>query len=236
MRFVNGLSSEAPKRYPGRMELDLEATLKGRVKVVWAELEGLHHQEDPGFRGYLDAICSELFEKYGEARPSEIERLAPARELYRATGTDPTRYRPSSEALLRRVLRGKRLYRLDPIVDTGNLFSLVSGLPLGLYDRSTLRGSILLRLGRQGEGYRGIRKDWVNVGGRLCLADEEGPFGSPTSDSQRCRVRESSTKILFILYAPASVDERWLRERGEELSSSFRRWNGGEVVASGASS
>lgn len=219
--------------YDAPMNIELHPDLKGRVLAAWGLLKGLGHEEDPGFRDHLETVCADFARRYEGMPPSEIEQLAPARELYRSVGMDPTRHRPSSEALLRRAIQGKGLYRLDPIVDTGNLFSMSAGLPLGLYDASRIRGDVVLRLGEEGEGFEGIRKGRVNVSGRLCLSDGEGAFGSPTSDSDRCRIRQETADILYLLYAPASLDSAWLREQGEALADSFLRWNGGKKADSG---
>ncbi len=215
------------------MHLILDPQLQTRVQAAWLSMDGLHHEEHPDFRAEIDASCARLAELHAGCKPSEIPVLAPARELYRALGMDPTRHRPSSEALLRRLLQGKDLYRLDPVVDTGNLFSLIHSLPLGLYDRSRLHGDITLRLGHDGESYEGIRKGRVNVGGRLCLADGSGAFGSPTSDSARCRIRPETTHILALLYAPASYGRSCLSEQAEALAEAFTRWNGGRIGSSG---
>ena len=134
---------------------------------------------------------------------------------------------------MRRVLQGKGLYRLDPVVDTGNLFSLTRSLPLGLYDRDRIVGDVALRLGVEGESFEGIRKGPVNVGGRLCLADDEGAFGSPTSDSHRCMIREETGRVLTLLYAPIDYDDDRLRTEAGELAASFVRWNGARVIDEG---
>lgn len=215
------------------MRIELDPVLRDAVCAAWFAIDGVSHAEPPGFRTEVDAVCAELAERWAGRQPAQIPQLAAARRLYRATGLDPTRHRPSSEALLRRVLQGKGLYALDPVVDTGNLFSLRSGYPLGLYDRDRLQGPVALRLGGVGESYAGIRKGPVNVSGRLCLADAAGAFGSPSSDSARCRVRPETTALLGLLYAPADCDQAALGSAGEELARSFLRWNGGEVVDAG---
>lgn len=128
------------------------------------------------------------------------------RALYRGIGLDPTRTRPSSEALLRRVRRGDVLPRVNTIVDLCNWCSVETQIAFGVYDRDRLAGEALaLRLGLEGEGYEGIRKDRVNVGGRLTLVDAEGPFGNPTSDSLRTSVSIATTRVLFVLFVPAST-------------------------------
>jgi DNA/RNA-binding domain of Phe-tRNA-synthetase-like protein len=135
--------------------------------------------------------------------PSSIEGLAPARRLYRALGIDPTSTRPSSEALLRRILHGKPFPSVNSAVEVCNLCSTSFLLPIGLYDAAKIRGAVTLRRGEPGESYAGIRKDAVNVAGRPVLVDEEGPFGNPTSDSLRTSVTESTSSLLMVIFAPA---------------------------------
>jgi DNA/RNA-binding domain of Phe-tRNA-synthetase-like protein len=127
------------------------------------------------------------------------------RAMYRKVGLDPTRRRPSSEALLRRVARGDALPRVNVVVDVCNWCSLGLQLPYGVYDARHVSGDVVLRLGAPGEEYAGIRKDVVHVDGRLTLADTLGPFGNPSSDSARTAVTPSTTAVLVVIYAPAEV-------------------------------
>lgn len=127
----------------------------------------------------------------------------PARRLYRAIGVDPTRTRPSSEALQRRLSKGKPFPRINALVDGINYCSLALMLPFGGYDADAIDGDVSLRLGREGEGYEGIGKPWVNVAGRYTLADARGPFGNPTSDSFRTRITRDTTRALVTIFAPA---------------------------------
>src|SRR6185295_4907591 len=125
--------------------------------------------------------------------------------MYKRVGLDPTKTRPSSEALLRRVRRGDELPRINSLVDVINWCSLESQLPFGLYDLDKVQGAVTLRLGRPGEEYAGIRKDAVHVAGRLTLADEAGAFGNPTSDSARTMVTVATTRALVVIFTPVSV-------------------------------
>jgi DNA/RNA-binding domain of Phe-tRNA-synthetase-like protein len=127
------------------------------------------------------------------------------RSMYRRFGVDPTKTRPSSEALLRRVRKGDGLPRINSLVDVINWCSLETQLPFGLYDRDRVRGSVVLRFGRDGEEYAGIRKDVVHLAGRLTLVDADGPFGNPTSDSARTMVTTATTSALVVIFAPAAV-------------------------------
>ena len=138
------------------------------------------------------------------------EEIAAIRTMYKRVGLDPTKTRPSSEALLRRVRRGDSLPRINSMVDVCNWCSLEFQLPYGLYDASRIEGDVELRLGHDGESYPGIRKDDVNVGGRITLADAHGPFGNPTSDSARTMVTTSTTRALLVVFAPREIDARRL--------------------------
>ena len=132
------------------------------------------------------------------------------RTMYKRVGLDPTKTRPSSEALLRRVRKGDTLPRINSMVDICNWCSLEFQLPYGLYDAARIEGDVELRMGRVGESYPGIRKDDVHVEGRITLADRTGPFGNPTSDSARTMVTTATTRALLVVFAPRDVDERRL--------------------------
>jgi len=141
-------------------------------------------------------------------KPDEQTDVAAAvRRMYKHVGLDPTKTRPSSEALLRRVRRGDELPRINSLVDIINWCSLESRLPFGLYDADRIEGLVRLRVGQPGEQYPGIGKEIVHVGGRLVLVDDEGPFGNPTSDSARTMVTTATTRALVVVFAPADLSE-----------------------------
>jgi len=152
--------------------------------------------------GRLDEPLADAEARVRQVPPPE---RAEVRAMYRAVGLDPTRRRPSSEALLRRVLRGEGLPRINALVDLCNWCSLEFQLPYGLYDLARIDGPVELRLGRAGEAYPGIRKDAVHVAGRLTLGDRLGPFGNPSSDSSRTMVTAATTAALVVVFAPAAV-------------------------------
>jgi DNA/RNA-binding domain of Phe-tRNA-synthetase-like protein len=145
-------------------------------------------------------------------RTSPPEEVAAVRTMYKRVGIDPTKRRPSNEALLRRVCKGDPLPRINSMVDVVNWCSLECQLPYGLYDAARIDGDIVLRLGRGGESYAGIRKDDVQVGGRITLADSAGPFGNPTSDSARTMVTTATTSALVVVFAPIEIEARRLAE------------------------
>jgi DNA/RNA-binding domain of Phe-tRNA-synthetase-like protein len=150
----------------------------------------------------LDTLLAEAEAALRAKPPADT---ATVRTMYKRVGLDPTKTRPSSEALLRRVLKGGAIPRINTMVDVINWCSVEFQLPYGLYDHACVRGVPTLRLGRPGEEYPGIRKDAVHVAGRIAMADDEGPFGNPTSDSARTMVTTATTEALVIVYAPVAV-------------------------------
>lgn len=133
------------------------------------------------------------------------DATAATRVMYKRCGIDPTKTRPSSEALLRRVRKGDPLPRVNGLVDIINWCSAETQIAFGLYDLGKVQPPITLRLGADGEGYDGIRKDRVNVEGRLTVADAAGPFGNPTSDSARTMTTPDTRDVLVLLYVPAAM-------------------------------
>lgn len=155
----------------------------------------------------LDPLLAEAEARVRISPPAES---AAVRTMYKKVGIDPTKTRPSNEALLRRVRKGDAIPRINSAVDIVNWCSLEFQLPYGLYDASKISGSVTMRLGAGGEKYAGIRKDEVNVGGRITVADDIGAFGNPTSDSARTMVTPDTTGLLVIVYAPIDVPQRQL--------------------------
>ena len=161
------------------------------------------------------------------AEPSARPPVAATRELYRRLGKDPSRYRGSPEALLRRARSGKALYRIHNVVDVINLVSLRTLLPIGLYDAAKLRPPLVLRRGATGEAYDGIGKEQLNLDGLPVLVDAEGPFGSPTSDSRRTMVTEATAEVLAVVFGVTGRAE--LEPAMEMLADLLRRHCAGEV-------
>ena len=168
-------------------------------------------------------------------RANPPEESAAVRTMYKRVGIDPTKRRPSSEALLRRVRKGDPLPRINSMVDVCNWCSLEFQLPYGLYDASRIDGDVVLRLGRDGESYPGIRKDDVHVGGRITLADTIGPFGNPTSDSARTMVTTATTEGLLVVFAPVEIDAKRLAHVLDVTARRMREFTGAtiRIVVSG---
>jgi DNA/RNA-binding domain of Phe-tRNA-synthetase-like protein len=155
----------------------------------------------------IDQQLGQVERSLREQPPSNA---AAVRAMYKRIGLDPTKTRPSSEALLRRVMKGDGLPRVNSLVDVCNWCSVEFQLPYGLYDLAHVQGPVWLRLGSDGESYAGIRKDVVHVAGRMTLADDLGPFGNPTSDSARTMVTTATTSALVVVFAPQATPSDWL--------------------------
>lgn len=215
------------------VEIQVEKSVKGRVKLAYFEASGVQCQQK------VEAIWKELetrAQQYRQqyASPAEArELLQPARKLYREFGIEPTKVRPSSEALLRRVLQHKPLYQINSIVDVCNLCSLTFLLPIGLYDVDKIVGKIIVRVGREGESYAGIRKEIIHVANRLVLADDNGAFGNPSADSERTAIHIHTTHILWVIFAPHDYPLDQLEEHLRFSLNSFRTYHQGRVLQQG---
>jgi DNA/RNA-binding domain of Phe-tRNA-synthetase-like protein len=164
-------------------------------------------------------------------RANPPEDAAAVRTMYKRVGLDPTKTRPSSEALLRRVRKGDSLPRINSMVDVCNWCSLEFQLPYGLYDAANIEGdSIEMRLGRGGESYAGIRKDDVHVGGRICLSDARGPFGNPTSDSARTMVTTATTRAVVVVFAPRGIESSRLSRVVDVTAQRMAEFTGAREV------
>jgi len=179
----------------------------------------------------LDALLAEAEARVRVAPPPESAAI---RTMYKRVGIDPTKTRPSNEALLRRVRKGDQLPRINSMVDVINWCSLEFQLPYGLYDAARIQGDVTMRLGREGEEYAGIRKDVVHVGGRIVVADAAGPFGNPTADSARTMVTSATRDALVIVYAPVDVTPAQLGRVMEATADRLGRMCGGARAGSGA--
>ena len=132
---------------------------------------------------------------------AQIPNLDESRKAYKAFGKDPGRFRVSSESLYRRVRQGKALYQINSVVDANNLVSLETGFSLGSYDTARIGADIVFRLGKAGEVYPGIGKDDIALENMPLLADGEGAFGSPTSDSTRAMITLETRSCLTVVFS-----------------------------------
>ena len=198
--------------------MDTRIDLPG-VRVEIVEADGV--RVDPSSAD-LVRLISETCE--AKRRQFTLESLAQAkpvravRGMFRDWGMDPSKYRSSSEALLRRVIQGKDLYLISNIVDLVNLGSIETGWPYGCYDRAKLHPPIAFRHGTAGESYERVGKEMWHLEGKPTLADADGPFGSPISDSVRTMITGSATDVLIVIYAPVPTADRDLERATQSVA------------------
>ena len=179
--------------------------------------------------------CEELWqeiEALGERFRSEltteslkdITSIAATRRVYKACGKDPSRYRPASEALIRRMLQGKELYQRDTLVDLVNLASIAYGYSIGGFDADKFVGDTLtLGIGREGEPYEGIGRGLLNICGLPVYRDAEGGVGTPTSDNERTKMT-IDTRHLVVLINGYDGNEQRVRENAEYIQQLLRKY------------
>ena len=178
----------------------------------------------------IEQECARLQKKFTVESLAEANAVVAVRAMFRRWGIDPSKYRPSSEALLRRVVQGKGLYNISNVVDLSNLGSIETGWPYGVYNRAAISGEIRLRLGSAGEKYEGIGKREWNLEGRPVLVDADGPFGSPISDSTRTQVREGVSAVLTVIYAPGNATDHKVNEALQKQTRRLQTHAGAQAV------
>jgi DNA/RNA-binding domain of Phe-tRNA-synthetase-like protein len=169
-----------------------------RLGIIQAEV-----QVEPASGGLLEEInhqINRLRNNLTIDHVSSIPLIEQTKAAYRSLGKDPTRYRPSAEALTRRVVQGKGLYSVNNIVDLLNLTSIRSAYSIGGYDADCIDGNIFLSTGEEDEPYDAIGRGFLNIYQLPVLRDSRGAFGSPTSDSKRTMVRDSTVDFLMVYF------------------------------------
>ena len=208
--------------------ISIAPDLQGAARIGILQIDGLRVRESPDeLKSMLNDLASQCAEKYKDQPLGEIPVVKSIRGIFHRSGLDPTRYRPSSESLLRRAVKAKGLYFINSAVDLVNYFSLKMLWPVGLYDAGKLNPPITWRIGQEGESYEGIGRDRLNLAHFPLLVDQEGPFGSPISDSMRTRVTEECSRILWVTFAPAGT-----KIPQADFADGMMRFSGGTVKIS----
>jgi len=179
-------------------------------------------KDDSYFDDSFKRLEGFLKDKFSNKRPVEDENVKAVRRMYGKVGWEPTRYRPSSEALVRRILQGKGLYRINNMVDGGNLASARFHIPMGLYDTSKIKGEISIDLGKEEESYRGIGKPEIHAEGKLVLRDDQGIFGNPTADSLRTSIQPETQNALALFFCPPEISEDYISQTLDFLADYYR--------------
>ena len=195
-------------------------------------------------RKQIEDLAAELRGSLEGRKLSALESVKRIRKLYHRLGIDPTKDRASSEKLLRRVVRGRPLPKVNKLVDAINLVSLRLQCPLGVYDWDQIVAPVLVRIGRPEEGYYGLpqirpsqdesdpERDWINMHGRLTLVDGESLFGSPSLDSDRTKVTLGTVRAMVIAWAPADAPRNFLESVIHEVTDLAGEYCNAKVASS----
>lgn len=189
------------------------------IKSVCPEFVGLAFEAQINNTPFSEELWKEI-EKVGEDYRKrlttdslkDITSIAATRRIYKLCGKDPSRYRPAAEALIRRVLKGQDLYRIDVAVDLINLASMVYGYSIGGFDADQIVGNVLsLGIGQKDEPYEGIGRGILNIEGLPVYRDEVGGIGTPTSDHERTKITLDTTHLLVLINGYDGNEENIVR-------------------------
>ena len=185
---------------------------------LWDEIEALGEK-------YKKTLTTESLK--------EMSGIAATRKVYRACGKDPSRYRPASEALIRRLLQGKKLYQKDTLVDLVNLASIAYGYSIGGFDADKFEGDTLtLGIGKAGEPYEGIGRGMINIEGLPVYRDLKGGVGTPTSDNERTKIGLGTTHLVVLING-YDGNEANVRANAEFIQGLLKKYcNGSELQLS----
>ena len=189
--------------------VEAEVTNSAYHDELWKEIDQLGEH-------YRQTLTTETLK--------EMSSIAATRQVYRACGKDPSRYRPASEALIRRMLQGKQLYQIDTLVDLINLASIAYGYSIGGFDADKFVGDTLtLGIGREGEPYEGIGRGMINIHGLPVYRDAQGGVGTPTSDNERTKIDLNTRHLLVLINGYDGNTER-VAENARYIQDLLRRY------------
>lgn len=167
------------------------------VAAIACEVRNNPHNN--GLWQEIDAFYSRFASTYKMEDINQRPAIYATRQVYKKLGKDPNRYRPSSEALCRRIQKGQALYRIDTLVDLINLVSLKTGYSIGGFDDAKIQGDLVLGVGEAGERFEAIGRGLLNIEGLPVYRDKSGGIGTPTSDEERTKITSATTRLLMLI-------------------------------------
>ena len=199
---MNGSFADIQKSYKKMnviVSQEIEQVCPGFVGAA-VEAEVVNSEYSAELWAEIEALGEKYRAEYTTETIKQIPGIEATRRVYRACGKDPSRYRPAAEALIRRMLQGKRLYQIDTLVDLVNLASIAYGYSIGGFDADKFVGDTLtLGIGREGEPYEGIGRGTINIAGLPVYRDALGGVGTPTSDNERTKIGIDTRRVLVLI-------------------------------------
>ncbi|AOH53609.1 hypothetical protein ABE28_004545 [Peribacillus muralis] len=179
-------------------------------------------------KGRLQLFQEALFFDLEEKEFTDFSGIKEWRAIFKATGANPSRYRPSVEALYRRIKKQNYLAPIHSATDLNNFFSLLYEVPIGIYDADKLKGEIAIKLGKDTDGYVGLNGRFNSLENMIVSADHDGPFGSPYVDSERTKVTEETKSAIQIIYLQTKTPVKEAQQLTKSLMDMFLEIHGGE--------
>lgn len=175
-------------------------TAAPQLKVIAITADVINGPTDDALWGELNSAAEDIRSRYNMPDINKRPGIAATRAAYKALGKDPNRYRPSAEALCRRMVKGMDLYRTLSVVDMINLVSVKSGYSIGGFDLNRISGEeLVLGVGREGEDFEAIGRGQLNISGLPVYRDSIGGIGTPTSDNERTKLSPDTRKLLMLI-------------------------------------
>jgi DNA/RNA-binding domain of Phe-tRNA-synthetase-like protein len=210
----------------------IDLSVSAHLKELWPmtavgciQYHAIVKEFNAGLWKEIDELCEQIRANISIDDIAPLPHIHDTREAYKAVGKKPSRYRVSSEALLRRIILGKGLYKVNTIVDINNLVSLITHLSLGTFDADKIQPPVEFAIGKENETYTGIGKGLINIDDLPVFRDQSGSFGSPTSDSERTMVTLDTTHLLTVIISFSGADD--LTRFMDILIEKLVRYSGG---------
>ena len=217
------------------MSVQIDPALHSRIPGItfgYVTINGVQVREhDEKLWSAIEQLCQRLAGAYTLDNLGANNHISAVRGMQKAFGFDPTRYRPSSEALLRRVLKDLGIYQINTAVDVNNWCSLEFLLPMCIYDLRAVKGQMRIRLGEAGEQYQGIGRQIFQIEGKVIVTDDEGVMGNTVSDSERTKVTHATQDIFLMIYAPAICNAQTIQQWAALAAQRMVEFNGGQASA-----
>jgi DNA/RNA-binding domain of Phe-tRNA-synthetase-like protein len=224
------------------MEITIDKEAKTRnseILIGYAIIEGvsIDNTQKPLKKEIMSVINSVKDKYHSRAEMYATKPIKEIRDLFKKTGIDPSRYTPSAEALLKRIIDGKDLYRINNVVECNNVGSMKFELPMGVYNFDRLVGDIVFKFGSDSDIMETMAKGEMNMKDILLTRDNEKLFGSPISDSPHAMITEDTKNVLLLVYGTTGIGKDYVSEATEYTARKITEYAGGvisklEVIAS----
>lgn len=215
------------------MNISIDKNIKEKTKkfFIGVMVCDVEIYEDENLTKIISAYEEKINETISIEDVIKLDKIKDARDAYKSYGKDPSRYRLATESLYRRLAKGNKLYRINNVVDIGNILSLTFRKSVAVLDYNKIQGDINIRLGKSSDEYYGIGRGKLNIENIPLYEDDIGPFGSTTSDTERTMITKTTSKILLFIvsfsgYSDLNSELEYARELYEKFAkgSNFEQY------------